>query len=180
MPLTLERAAWRRASDKCQREKRKTINGDDLLWAMKTLGFDAYEEPLRGACVVSLTGDTCPPRPAPDLRARCFICGTSLLAEVQRRACRSCLAPSRVSPRADTASFSPTFFPPPPLSQPRTRCATSAVCDCASCEHSLTRCAMCQTGRADHRHRCGESNTGATGPAAAGVPMTDSMVSGCV
>lgn len=26
------------ASDKCQQEKRKTINGDDLLWAMTTLG----------------------------------------------------------------------------------------------------------------------------------------------
>ena len=39
----------RRASDKCQREKRKTINGDDLLWAMTTLGFEAYVEPLRGA-----------------------------------------------------------------------------------------------------------------------------------
>lgn len=25
------------ASDKCQQEKRKTINGDDLLWAMSTL-----------------------------------------------------------------------------------------------------------------------------------------------
>ncbi|KAM3302521.1 hypothetical protein P3S67_017023 [Capsicum chacoense] len=31
-----------RASDKCQREKRKTINGDDLLWAMATLGFEDY------------------------------------------------------------------------------------------------------------------------------------------
>jgi Histone-like transcription factor (CBF/NF-Y) and archaeal histone len=30
------------ASDKCQREKRKTINGDDLLWAMTTLGFENY------------------------------------------------------------------------------------------------------------------------------------------
>ena len=28
------------ASDKCMQEKRKTINGDDLLWAMSTLGFD--------------------------------------------------------------------------------------------------------------------------------------------
>jgi nuclear transcription Y subunit beta len=37
----------RRASDKCQQEKRKTINGDDLLWAMSTLGFDKYVEPLR-------------------------------------------------------------------------------------------------------------------------------------
>ncbi|KAJ8765595.1 hypothetical protein K2173_014717 [Erythroxylum novogranatense] len=36
------------ASDKCQREKRKTINGDDLLWAMTTLGFENYIGPLKG------------------------------------------------------------------------------------------------------------------------------------
>ena len=36
-----------RASDKCQREKRKTINGDDLVWAMGILGFEEYGEPLR-------------------------------------------------------------------------------------------------------------------------------------
>uniref|UniRef100_A0A7S1U5N7 Transcription factor CBF/NF-Y/archaeal histone domain-containing protein n=1 Tax=Phaeomonas parva TaxID=124430 RepID=A0A7S1U5N7_9STRA len=35
------------ASDKCQQEKRKTINGDDLIWAMSTLGFDNYVEPLK-------------------------------------------------------------------------------------------------------------------------------------
>ncbi|XP_008792219.1 nuclear transcription factor Y subunit B-like [Phoenix dactylifera] len=35
------------ASDKCQREKRKTINGDDLLWAMATLGFEDYVDPLK-------------------------------------------------------------------------------------------------------------------------------------
>ncbi|XP_071739207.1 uncharacterized protein [Rutidosis leptorrhynchoides] len=35
------------ASDKCQREKRKTINGDDLLWAMTTLGFQKYVGTLR-------------------------------------------------------------------------------------------------------------------------------------
>lgn len=35
------------ACDRCQQEKRKTINGDDLLWAMQTLGFDNYIEPLR-------------------------------------------------------------------------------------------------------------------------------------
>ncbi|GMH26409.1 hypothetical protein Nepgr_028252 [Nepenthes gracilis] len=35
------------ASDKCHREKRKTINGDDLLWAMATLGFEEYIEPLK-------------------------------------------------------------------------------------------------------------------------------------
>jgi nuclear transcription Y subunit beta len=35
------------ASDKCQQEKRKTINGDDILWAMTTLGFEKYVEPLK-------------------------------------------------------------------------------------------------------------------------------------
>uniref|UniRef100_A0A1D1ZBC2 Nuclear transcription factor Y subunit B-3 n=1 Tax=Anthurium amnicola TaxID=1678845 RepID=A0A1D1ZBC2_9ARAE len=35
------------ASDKCQREKRKTVNGDDLLWAMSTLGFEDYVDPLK-------------------------------------------------------------------------------------------------------------------------------------
>ncbi|KAL3649778.1 Nuclear transcription factor Y subunit B-8 [Castilleja foliolosa] len=35
------------ASDKCQKEKRKTINGDDLLWAMATLGFEDYTAPLK-------------------------------------------------------------------------------------------------------------------------------------
>lgn len=35
------------ACDKCIQEKRKTINGDDLLWAMSTLGFDKYVEPLK-------------------------------------------------------------------------------------------------------------------------------------
>ncbi|KAJ9476147.1 Transcriptional activator HAP3 [Pseudozyma hubeiensis] len=35
------------ASDKCSAEKRKTINGDDILYAMRVLGFDNYEEILR-------------------------------------------------------------------------------------------------------------------------------------
>lgn len=35
------------ASDKCQQEKRKTINGEDILWAMSTLGFDKYVDPLK-------------------------------------------------------------------------------------------------------------------------------------
>lgn len=34
-------------SDKCSREKRKTVNGDDLLWALSTLGFECYVEPLK-------------------------------------------------------------------------------------------------------------------------------------
>eukprot|EP01100_Stratorugosa_tubuloviscum_P008997 TRINITY_DN3769_c1_g2_i2.p1 TRINITY_DN3769_c1_g2~~TRINITY_DN3769_c1_g2_i2.p1 ORF type:complete len:104 (-),score=42.36 TRINITY_DN3769_c1_g2_i2:57-368(-) len=34
------------ACEKCQNEKRKTINGDDILQAMQTLGFDNYIEPL--------------------------------------------------------------------------------------------------------------------------------------
>jgi nuclear transcription Y subunit beta len=35
------------ASDKCQKEKRKTINGEDLLFAMGTLGFEEYVDPLK-------------------------------------------------------------------------------------------------------------------------------------
>mmetsp|Transcript_16416 Transcript_16416/g.20991 ORF Transcript_16416/g.20991 Transcript_16416/m.20991 type:complete len:167 (-) Transcript_16416:750-1250(-) len=35
------------ASEKCLHEKRKTINGDDILCAMQTLGFDTYHEPLK-------------------------------------------------------------------------------------------------------------------------------------
>ncbi|XP_022144461.1 nuclear transcription factor Y subunit B-5-like [Momordica charantia] len=35
------------ASDKCHKEKRKTVNGDDICSALATLGFDDYAEPLR-------------------------------------------------------------------------------------------------------------------------------------
>ncbi|XP_030543253.1 nuclear transcription factor Y subunit B-1-like [Rhodamnia argentea] len=35
------------ASDKCHREKRKTVNGDDIVWALGSLGFDDYAEPLK-------------------------------------------------------------------------------------------------------------------------------------
>ncbi|XP_026461882.1 nuclear transcription factor Y subunit beta [Ctenocephalides felis] len=35
------------ASDRCQVEKRKTINGEDILFAMSALGFDNYVEPLK-------------------------------------------------------------------------------------------------------------------------------------
>ncbi|GFZ02332.1 nuclear factor Y, subunit B8 [Actinidia rufa] len=46
------------ASDKCQREKRKTINGDDLLWAMATLGFEDYIDPLKVYLAQYREGDT--------------------------------------------------------------------------------------------------------------------------
>ena len=36
-PTTLATTVFNRASAKCQAEKRKTINGDDLLWALETL-----------------------------------------------------------------------------------------------------------------------------------------------
>ncbi|CAN4093104.1 unnamed protein product [Withania somnifera] len=35
------------ASDKCHKEKRKTVNGDDICWALGNLGFDDYVEPLK-------------------------------------------------------------------------------------------------------------------------------------
>ncbi|KAJ8765077.1 hypothetical protein K2173_010556 [Erythroxylum novogranatense] len=34
------------ANDRCQREQRKTITAEDVLWAMGKLGFDDYVEPL--------------------------------------------------------------------------------------------------------------------------------------
>lgn len=35
------------ASDRCQQEKRKTINGEDILWAMSSLGFEQYAEAMK-------------------------------------------------------------------------------------------------------------------------------------
>jgi len=35
------------ASERCHQEKRKTINGEDILFAMQSLGFDNYIEPLK-------------------------------------------------------------------------------------------------------------------------------------
>ncbi|XP_050219566.1 nuclear transcription factor Y subunit B-9-like [Mercurialis annua] len=35
------------ANDRCQREQRKTITAEDVLWAMGKLGFDDYVEPLK-------------------------------------------------------------------------------------------------------------------------------------
>ncbi|OMO98445.1 Transcription factor, CBFA/NFYB, DNA topoisomerase [Corchorus olitorius] len=35
------------ASEKCRKERRKTVNGDDICWALATLGFDDYAVPLR-------------------------------------------------------------------------------------------------------------------------------------
>jgi histone H3/H4 len=35
------------AAERCSQEKRKTINGEDILYAMATLGFDNYVEPLK-------------------------------------------------------------------------------------------------------------------------------------
>ncbi|KAG8372964.1 hypothetical protein BUALT_Bualt12G0121800 [Buddleja alternifolia] len=35
------------ASEKCRKERRKTVNGDDVCWAMGTLGFDNYAGPLK-------------------------------------------------------------------------------------------------------------------------------------
>ncbi|KAK4441747.1 Nuclear transcription factor Y subunit B-5 [Sesamum alatum] len=35
------------ASDKCHKEKRKTVNGDDICWALGSLGFDEYAQSLK-------------------------------------------------------------------------------------------------------------------------------------
>lgn len=35
------------ACEKCKNEKRKTINGEDLLYAINTLGFESYMDILK-------------------------------------------------------------------------------------------------------------------------------------
>jgi nuclear transcription Y subunit beta len=35
------------ASDKCNQEKRKTINGEDIIFALSNLGFDHYNNILK-------------------------------------------------------------------------------------------------------------------------------------
>ncbi|KAI3459281.1 hypothetical protein Pfo_015944 [Paulownia fortunei] len=35
------------ASEKCRKERRKTVNGDDVCWALGTLGFDDYAGALK-------------------------------------------------------------------------------------------------------------------------------------
>lgn len=35
------------ASEKCHAEKRKTVNGEDIIFAMTSLGFENYSEALR-------------------------------------------------------------------------------------------------------------------------------------
>ncbi|KAG2721493.1 hypothetical protein I3760_02G084700 [Carya illinoinensis] len=35
------------ASEKCRKERRKTVNGDDVCWALETLGLDEYAGPMK-------------------------------------------------------------------------------------------------------------------------------------
>ncbi|KAI9313534.1 nuclear transcription factor Y subunit B-3, partial [Dichotomocladium elegans] len=45
--ITSEYPFYARTSDRCLQEKRKTINGEDILWAMQSLGFENYAETLK-------------------------------------------------------------------------------------------------------------------------------------
>ncbi|KIV89893.1 hypothetical protein PV10_07253 [Exophiala mesophila] len=57
------------ASEKCQQEKRKTVNGEDILFAMTSLGFENYAEALKIYLSkyreVSLDLSPSPPLPSP-------------------------------------------------------------------------------------------------------------------
>jgi hypothetical protein len=33
--------------DRCQQEKRKTVNGEDIVWAFEALGFDQYSHLMK-------------------------------------------------------------------------------------------------------------------------------------
>ncbi|KAK6137778.1 hypothetical protein DH2020_028477 [Rehmannia glutinosa] len=73
------------ASDKCQKEKRKTINGDDLLWAMATLGFEDYVDPLKVylARYREVSGDTKGPARGADGSAKKDTNGTQIVSDTQ-------------------------------------------------------------------------------------------------
>ncbi|KAL0382624.1 UNVERIFIED_CONTAM: Nuclear transcription factor Y subunit B-8 [Sesamum calycinum] len=73
------------ASDKCQKEKRKTINGDDLLWAMATLGFEDYIAPLKAYLARYREGDTKGPARGADGSAKKDTIGTQLGSDAQPR-----------------------------------------------------------------------------------------------
>ena len=45
--ITLTFWPSQKASEKCQQEKRKTVNGEDILFAMTSLGFENYAEALK-------------------------------------------------------------------------------------------------------------------------------------
>ncbi|CAL1708447.1 unnamed protein product [Somion occarium] len=47
VPGTAKISKEAKESEKCQMEKRKTIGGEDILYAMITLGFDNYAEVLK-------------------------------------------------------------------------------------------------------------------------------------
>lgn len=50
------------ASEKCQQEKRKTVNGEDILFAMTSLGFENYSEALK--VYLSKYREVCTPHPS--------------------------------------------------------------------------------------------------------------------
>lgn len=70
------------ASEKCQQEKRKTVNGEDILFAMTSLGFENYAEALkiylskyREVRLVQLSADR-PPSLCPSPVARSALMGS--------------------------------------------------------------------------------------------------------
>jgi nuclear transcription Y subunit beta len=67
------------ASDRCHMEKRKTINGEDILFAMTTLGFDNYVEPLK--LYLQKYREVCIRKP-PHAPQNCFILSVSSCADL--------------------------------------------------------------------------------------------------
>ncbi|KAJ5543357.1 Histone-fold [Penicillium sp. DV-2018c] len=90
------------ASEKCQQEKRKTVNGEDILFAMTSLGFENYAEalkiylskyrevecpftPVTPGTSPGNSQDTPPDKPQPRLK---FVPGSSMLTKFQTQSAR--------------------------------------------------------------------------------------------
>ncbi|GER53714.1 nuclear transcription factor Y subunit B [Striga asiatica] len=71
------------ASDRCLKERRKTINGDDLLWAMATLGFEDYIAPLKVYLARYREGETKVPSRSADGSSKNDTNGTQLGSDAQ-------------------------------------------------------------------------------------------------
>ena len=58
------------ASDKCRNDKRKTVNGSDVLFAMRTLGFDQYCQVLEAYLAKYRDVNKVEPENRPDKRPK--------------------------------------------------------------------------------------------------------------
>ena len=123
------------ASEKCQQEKRKTVNGEDILFAMTSLGFENYAEALKiylsryreVSCPLFFLSLLSPFRLLPELGQRrisellVLIGGTRPSSQIRTS---QPVASTQAGPAAQTAQVQ---MPPPPLPTASRRMPTTTT-----------------------------------------------------